>query len=149
MPGTIGHEPHRLGTARQQDREVVSAGLSTFGDPTPLLLAFDDLDGHTRILCDRVDMGVYEYGIGDFDCDGIVELGDFAAWEACMTGPNAEPRRNALERGTELICPVPVNPNQELPRRAGRSTALHQAGRDPYQARSGNRHPADRGGATP
>lgn len=50
-----------------------------------------DLDGHDRILCGQVDMGVYEFGIGDAECDDDVDLGDFAAWEGCMTGPDNGP----------------------------------------------------------
>ena len=30
-------------------------------------------------------------GPGDFDCDGDVDLVDFAAWPDCMTGPDAGP----------------------------------------------------------
>ena len=50
-----------------------------------------DLDGHTRVLCNRVDMGAYEFGIGDYDCDRVVDLTDFAYWALCMTGPDAGP----------------------------------------------------------
>ncbi len=42
-----------------------------------------DLDGHTRVLCGRVDMGAYESGIGDVNCDEQVDLDDFAAWPLC------------------------------------------------------------------
>jgi len=48
-----------------------------------------DLDGHARVLCDRVDIGAYEFGIGDFNCDQTIDLSDFSSWSFCMTGPQA------------------------------------------------------------
>ena len=56
-----------------------------------------DLDGHARMLCDRVDMGAYEFGIGDYTCDRVVDLTDFASWPACMTGPDAGPYGEGCE----------------------------------------------------
>jgi len=50
-----------------------------------------DLEGHARVLCEYVDMGAYEFGIGDYDCDQTVDLTDFASWSACMTGPQGGP----------------------------------------------------------
>jgi hypothetical protein len=46
-----------------------------------------DSDGHARVLCEQVDMGAYEFGIGDYDCSDGVNLTDFTSWPACMTGP--------------------------------------------------------------
>ncbi len=46
-----------------------------------------DLDGHPRKLCDRIDVGAYEYGMADADCDLDVDLGDYAEWQNCVTGP--------------------------------------------------------------
>jgi len=58
------------------------------GDPSFLPLPSEsDLSGHPRIFCKRVDMGAYEFGIGDYNCDRVVDLTDFAAWDDCMTGP--------------------------------------------------------------
>ncbi len=50
-----------------------------------------DLDGHARVLCERVDMGAYESGIGDYDCDQDVDAADFGYWLSCFTGPDAGP----------------------------------------------------------
>ena len=67
-----------------------------------------DLDGHARVLCGRVDMGAYEFGIGDHDCDRTVTLADFAAWDACMTGPGGAELRmgNGEDRMTQTFDPV-------------------------------------------
>jgi predicted outer membrane repeat protein len=47
-----------------------------------------DLDSHGRVLCGQTDMGAYEFGIGDYDCDKAVGLPDLVAWPICMNGPN-------------------------------------------------------------
>lgn len=57
------------------------------GDPAFTALASEaDLDRHDRVLCGRVDMGAYESGIGDADCDRVVDLSDFAALVECAEG---------------------------------------------------------------
>ncbi len=50
-----------------------------------------DLTGHARILCDLVDIGAYEFGLGDIDCNQIIDAADFAAWDDCFTGPAGAP----------------------------------------------------------
>ena len=68
----------------QPGSSCVNAGDPAF-EPQP---GETDLDGHARVLCDRVDMGAYEFGIGDFNCVRSVDLNDFAGWAVCTTGPN-------------------------------------------------------------
>lgn len=58
------------------------------GDPDYLPADGDaDLDGHARRLCGRVDIGAFEFGISDYNCDRVVELIDFAQFPACLIGP--------------------------------------------------------------
>ncbi len=45
-----------------------------------------DCDNHARVLCGRLDMGAYESGIGDGNCDHAINLADFAALQICFTG---------------------------------------------------------------
>lgn len=51
----------------------------------------DDRDGHPRILCEQIDRGAYEFGIGDYNCDFNVDLIDFQQWIACINGVNGKP----------------------------------------------------------
>lgn len=69
------------------DSPAINAGDPEF-NPDPLSR---DLAGNFRVLCDRVDIGAIEFGVGDYQCDRDVDLGDYEHWDDCMTGPEAGP----------------------------------------------------------
>jgi len=76
--GTADDRPHL---------SAASPGINA-GEPTfPSVLLGADLDGHTRVLCGRVDIGADEFGFADFDCNRVVNLADFSAWTNCALGP--------------------------------------------------------------
>lgn len=94
--GNIDTDPLFVGITNQRllpDSPCIDAGNPGF-QPRPGEL---DLDGHARILCGRVDMGAYESGIDDFDCDRDVDLVDFEQWPACFTGPDGGPYPDGCE----------------------------------------------------
>jgi hypothetical protein len=76
-----------IGTLDDNLRLSPQSPLINAGDPTPLAPYLDG-DGHARILCDRIDIGAYEFGIGDFDCDREFDLQDIRYLWVCLTGPD-------------------------------------------------------------
>jgi len=50
-----------------------------------------DFEGHSRLLCTRVDLGAFEFGIGDFDCNARVDSLDFFQWRMCSADLRDEP----------------------------------------------------------
>ncbi len=99
--GNIGDDPlfvdppgpdGNAGTADDDFRLSASSPAINAGDPSVVLASeVTDLDGHARVLCGRVDIGAYEFGIGDFNCDLQVNLLDVGELPACLTGPSGGP----------------------------------------------------------
>ncbi len=59
------------------------------GDPTDAFACDDtDLEQHTRVLCNQIDMGAYEFGIGDWTCDRAVNINDWQGWQDCANDPS-------------------------------------------------------------
>jgi hypothetical protein len=82
---------NQVGTEDDDLRLQTGSPCIDSGDPAYVASPGEtDLDGHDRILCDRVEMGAYEFA-GDFACDQTIDLDDFANWDACMTGPDGGP----------------------------------------------------------
>jgi len=83
-----------VGTLDDDLRLLEGSPCIDSGDPALAAKSGEtDLDSHIRVLCDRVEMGAYEFA-GDFDCDQTFDLVDFASWDACMTGPGGGPYLN-------------------------------------------------------
>ena len=61
------------------------------GDPSAEVVpGMTDLAGHPRKIFDRVDMGAYEFGLGDPTFDGSTDVIDYGYWAECFTGPTGE-----------------------------------------------------------
>lgn len=67
------------------------------GDPTYVSVTNVDLDHHARVLCGVVDMGAFEAGVLDENCDSAIDLTDYLAWPVCFTGPNGGPYASGCE----------------------------------------------------
>jgi hypothetical protein len=70
------------------DSLCIDAGNPFYASPDP---DERDLAGVPRVLCEVIDMGAHEAGMGDYDCDRTIDLYDYSilAW-SCITGPRDE-----------------------------------------------------------
>ncbi len=88
MPGTGEMSIDPLLDAERGYHLLRGSPCINSGDPSYSFECADtDIDGHGRVLCGRVDIGADEFGIGDYDCNQAVGLGDFVHWAGCMVGP--------------------------------------------------------------
>jgi len=96
--GNIGELPEHDPLFADTDLRLLPASpCINAGDNSATDLPSADMDGHMRILCNVVDMGAFESGIGDYDCDGDIDLADYAALDGCMTGSNGGPYPSGCE----------------------------------------------------
>ncbi len=95
--GNIGDDPmfvdvdgvdNIVGTLDDDAALAAASPVIDVGDPAVVFEFGDrDLAGVPRVLCGRIDMGAYELGAGDIDCNGVVNLTDYTSWPDCMNGP--------------------------------------------------------------
>lgn len=80
----------KLGTADDDARLGPATNCADLGDPAIVLAPGEvDLDGHARVICGQVDIGAYESGLGDIDCDADIDLDDVSELPRCLNGPGA------------------------------------------------------------
>lgn len=94
--GNIGFSPRFMNADGPDDISGTSDDDIRLGPNSPCIDKGDpgfqaephgiDLLGHPRVLCNRVDIGAAEFGIGDTDCDRDVDLVDFSIFQLCFTG---------------------------------------------------------------
>jgi predicted outer membrane repeat protein len=85
-PGNIDEDPRLEDLRLRPDSPCIDAGDPAYAPP-----GARDLDGHARVLGGRVDTGAYEFGIGDYNGDRVIDTQDFLAGAACLTGPDNGP----------------------------------------------------------
>lgn len=82
--GNTGANPSFLGLLEGDVRLAPDSPCIDSGGPMAIGLR-SDLDGHARELCAGADMGAFESGIGDADCDGLLTLFDYASLQSCRS----------------------------------------------------------------
>lgn len=93
------------GTSDDDLRLLPSSPAINTGDADagPAVEQSIDLDDRPRVLCGRVDMGAFEFGIFDSNCDRVVDFIDLIDWRGCMAGPDSPldgPYCGAFDAGT-------------------------------------------------
>ena len=95
--GNIGQDPMFVdvdgpddvfGTPDDDLRPGPGSPLINGGHPSAPGLPSYDLDLRPRVMCGRVDIGAYEHGFGDANCDGAVDVEDAFVAMPCLTGAN-------------------------------------------------------------
>ncbi len=88
--GNINLDPRFVSAGSGDYRLGADSPCINTGDPSFVPQSGEkDLDGHARVLGGRVDMGAYEFDIGDYNGDRRVDLIDFAAFQVCFTATDS------------------------------------------------------------
>lgn len=73
------------GTMDDDLRPTPTSDCIDRGDPAWLMEeSGSDFDGRARVLCGRVDIGPFEFGLGDATCDRFINLEDYAQFPNCL-----------------------------------------------------------------
>lgn len=75
----------------EDDDYHLISGSPSINSGNPFYRLFEnelDLDHHARFLCQGVDRGAYEFGIGDANCNQVIDRLDMNQWISCITGPD-------------------------------------------------------------
>ena len=104
--GNIGADPLMIDPDGQDDAIGTEDDNVRLAPGSPAINAGDpgfipsdnqtDSDGYPRVLCGGLDIGAYEFGMGDADCDGDMDTVDFVESWSCQAGPG-EPYIGACE----------------------------------------------------
>ncbi len=108
--GNITGDPQFVDTGGGDFRLAAGSIAVNAGDPLfELQAGVSDLDGRPRLQCARTDMGAYEAGagLGDSDCNLLVNVFDFADFLTCVEGPGgALPDQNCTVFDADLDLDV-------------------------------------------
>ncbi|MDO8631170.1 MAG: LamG-like jellyroll fold domain-containing protein [Phycisphaerales bacterium] len=90
--GNIGLDPKFASPATDDFRLRADSPCIDGGDLSIYTTSsLSDLSGHDRTMSGSIDIGAYEFGAGNFNCDRSVDSVDFGALAACLTDPGGGP----------------------------------------------------------
>jgi len=80
-----------IGTPDDDLRPLPGSPVINAGDPDFVAIGTSNTDfaGNSRVSCQRVDIGAYEFSLPlDYNCDGVVDGADLVGLTTCLQGPD-------------------------------------------------------------